>query len=163
MIPSDRYAHTNPAFAALCLHWVAQGYQEISATRAEVDASRFLSPVWGIMALALLAPSRVRERLPRTAAAQLTNLFSENPTWRYTLPVAMQAWAEPFWSGVRLGVAAGVLDMQDGRLQATGGVTHPADEVSLTLRKCALVLGKIIAKQGADSAIGLAVGIRVTR
>lgn len=161
MIPFDRYAHTNPAFAALCLHWVAEGYQEVAGGRA--DAPRLLSPVWGMLSLALLAPGRVRERLPRTATARLTNLLRENSTWRFALPEAMRIWTEPFWSGLRLGVATGILTLQEGRLQATGTLSLPSGETQLTLRKCAVVIGKILAKEGSDSAVGLAFGITLTR
>src|SRR5690349_9003070 len=99
MTPYDRFAHTNPAFGALCLHWVAQGYQD--AAEGRTNAPRLLSPVWGILALALLAPRRVRERLPQTATGRLTNLLSSNPEWRFVLPDAMRSWADPFWSAVR--------------------------------------------------------------
>ena len=159
-VPYDRFAHTNPAFCALCLHWVASGYQ--GAAEGRIDAPRLLSPVWGIAALALLAPRRVRELLPRTAASHLTNLLQEHPEWRYALPDAMRALALPFWDAVKLGVATGILQLEGGRIMASGKTTLPSGPLELDLRKRAIALGKSFAKEGPDSAVALAMGLSVT-
>jgi len=160
MTPYDRFAHTNPAFGALCLHWVADGYQQ--AAEGRTDAPRSLSPVWGIVALVLLAPLRVRERLPESGAKRLTNLLSENPEWRLSLPDAMRACAGPFWSSVKFGVATGILSLDEGRLRPKGKPARPSGEMDRNLRKRATALGKVLAREGTDSAVSLAIGITVT-
>lgn len=161
MTPHDRFAHTNPAFGALCLHWAAHGYQEAASGRT--NAPRLLSPVWAVVALVLLGPRRVRDRLPQTATSRLSNLLTDNPDWRFGLPDAMRAWAAPFWSAVRFGVATGVLSVEEARLRAIGAVPRPEGEMGRDLRKRATALGKVLAKEGADSAIALALGLVVVR
>jgi hypothetical protein len=161
MTPYDRFAYANPAFGAVCLHWVSQGYQEAASGRT--NAPRLLCSAWGVVALALLAPSRVRERLPQRATGRLTNLLDANPEWRFALPDAIRAWIEPFWSGVRFGVATGVLSVSEARLRATGSVVRPEGSVDRDLRNRAVVFGKALAREGTDSAVALALGMTVIR
>jgi hypothetical protein len=158
-IPIDRFTHTNPAFVAACLHWVAAGYQEQAEGR--VTAPRFLSLVWASLTLVLLAPVAVRKRLPLTAAARLAHLFQENAEWRFAATDAMHNTASPFWAGVAFGIASKTLALETLRLRATGRVSRPSEIEAIDLRRRALVFGRILAREGLDRDIALAVGVAV--
>jgi hypothetical protein len=148
--PTDEFAHSNPAFGTACLWWFCRGYEK-AADKMNAP-NRTVSPVWGMLALALLAPQRTREGLPKTAGARLAKLIFENPRWKAAAPDAIQEWIAPFWDAVRLGVATGVLTLTGGRLVATGRVVRPAS-YALEFMKKATALGAIVAQDGADEAL----------
>lgn len=138
MTPNDRFAHSNPAFGAASLCWVADGFQAEAGSRA---LERFLSPLWAMVSLALLTPDRVRERLAKSASGRLTNLTDDNPEWRLQLPLVVSSWSNPFWQALRFGIATQILDFSNGRIM-TGSMSPklPADPFARDLRKRATVL-----------------------
>ncbi|WP_157758758.1 three component ABC system middle component [Cystobacter fuscus] len=156
----DQFAHSNPAFGAICLRWVCQGYQEQQIRQD--GAAQGLHFLWGILSLVLLAPERIRRELPLTAKGKLSILLNENPEWKVELPHAIKGWAKPFWSSVRMGVATGVLTFAEGRLLSLGSTKEPDSEASVLLRRHAVALGKIFAKEGGDRAIALVFGLVVS-
>jgi len=155
----DSFAHSNPAFGAYALHWLCRGYGEAAEGRTDDFAD--LSPVWGMLGLALLAPATVREELPDRSSRKLSILFQENPHWRLSAPTALRTWKDPFWDSVAYGQATGVLELVGGRLRATGRVRAPTDDISLALKKKAKTLGTIMAKEESDSAIAMITGVVV--
>lgn len=155
----DLFAHANPAFAALCLHWVCAGYE--SETMKRSDASKYLAVPWGVLALVLLGPTGPRSELPSTAARRLTLLIDEHPHWRAALPDAMQEWAIAFWRGLALGISTGVLALENGRVRAALAPKKPETEPVRDLRKRSTALGKVLAREGSDKGISAAVGLEI--
>lgn len=160
MSSHDLYAHTNPAFSAVCTRWVAEGFQ-LAAEDNEHVVAKHISPFWIMVSLALLAPVNIRKLLPQTSSGHLTKLMYEHPEWRFGLADAVKAWVDPFWAGMRLGTASGILSLAGGRIQATGSMLSPINETQKDLRKRALTLGKIIAKEKSDEAVSFAFGLSV--
>lgn len=156
----DWFAHTNPAFGAVGLHWLCAGYEEL--TKSRKDASRHLSFVWGLAGIALLAPESVRAELPGSSAKRLMNLIAEHPHWRADLPEAMRLWAPAFWRAVAYGVSTGGLAFANGRLRKGKLLKGSSGPLADALRKRAVTLGKVFANEGSDDAIALAFGLQVT-
>jgi len=157
----DWFAHTNPAFGAVVIHWLCAGYEEL--TKSRKDASRHLSFVWGLVGIALLAPEAVRAELPGSSAKRLMNLIAEHPHWRADLPEAIRLWVPSFWHAIAYGVSTGGLIFANGRLQKGKVHKGPYSSLAEVLRKHAVTLGKVLANEGSDDAIALAFGLQVTR
>ena len=155
----DTFTQTNPAFGALCLRWISEGYQEESARRG-ADLP-YVSPFWALVGLVLLTPEQVRANLPERATAKLSGLLYEHPEWRATIADGVRGWVAPFWDAFRLGVATRVLALVDGRLRATGTVQSPATASDLALRRKAVTLGRLLAKESGDEARSLVFGVSV--
>ncbi len=128
----DTFTQTNPAFGALCLRWISEGYQEESARRG-ADLP-YVSPFWALVGLVLLTPEQVRANLPERATAKLSGLLYEHPEWRATIA-----------DGVR----------------GCGTVQSPATASDLALRRKAVTLGRLLAKESGDEARSLVFGVSV--
>lgn len=109
----------------------------------------------------MLAPEEIRRELPLTSNGKLSLLLHKNPKWKVEIPQAVKGWVNPFWLSVRLGVATGTLTFAKGRLFSVGGVKEPEPEAGLLLRKHAMALGGMLAKEGGDDAIALIFGLVV--
>lgn len=159
MKAADRYAHANPAICAACLRWIAEGYE--AAADGRTDAPRNVALVWAMLSLGLLLPREVRHALPSTANKRLVNLVAENPIWRAALPDAARSAKEAYWSGLSLAVATRVLGIEHGRLVVRGKMSRPDTSDIGDLRTKSITLGKLLANEGSDEAVGLALGIWV--
>ncbi len=159
MNAADRYAHANPAICAACLRWIAEGYED--AADGRVDAPRHVALVWAMLALGLLLPREVRDVLPSRSTKRLVNLVAENPMWRASLPDAARFAKDAYWSGVSLAVATGVLGIEHGRLVVRGKMSRPDISDIADLRTKSITFGKMLANEGVDEAVGLALGIWV--
>lgn len=156
----DGFIQTNPAFALMTIRWMAEGY-ETHAKGIEGAFARMLS-IWGVIGLALLAPTGIRARLPLMASARLRRVVDVDPLFSFSIPLAARTVAGPAWKGICLGVATKTLALEKGRLRALGEVTMPADEVTIDLRKRSRALGGILVREGSDHGIASALGIVVS-
>lgn len=153
----DRYVHENPAFVASSLRWIVAAYRK--ELRKKFDDERGLLIPWGMVGLALVAPARIRNRLPKTASAKLAILLDENPSWKPLLPLAIRAWSEPFWAGMRYGIVRGVLGLDNARVMNKGRMKAPASDLARELKKKAELVGKLFAAEGTDRSLGTVLGI----
>lgn len=149
MLPQsiDIFSHTNPAFAAVCLRWLSEGFQKQQIELSVTDNKKMMPIYWGIIGLALLSPDKIREQLPKASSKRLQTLFSEHEDWKNSLALSIKSWADPFWKGVRFGTACSVLRFQGARIQPIGEIKMPVDILGLDLRKKGITLGKIFAKE----------------
>ena len=153
----DEFAHMNPAFGAFVLHHVCRGYEH--ATTERVDAFRNLSPTWGMLALALLAPTTTRDQVPGSKRNHLSVLLTKHPEWRNSAPLALRMWADPFWKAVSFGLATGSITIKDGRIAKAGRLKVPTKEPATTLRRKADVLGALLANEESDDRLSLLFGV----
>lgn len=156
---ADTFTQTNPAFGALCLRWVSEGYQHESARQGREPG--YVSTLWAFVALVLLSPEQVRAALPDRSTAKLSGLLHQHPEWRAALADGVRGWVAPFWDALRLALATGVLELVDGRLRAVGAIQSPATESDLSLRTKAMTLGKLLAKESGDDQRSLVFGLTI--
>ncbi|HVL48150.1 MAG TPA: three component ABC system middle component [Candidatus Thermoplasmatota archaeon] len=108
----DRYAHKNPAFAAVVIHAVAKGYSR--------KQGRGIPIPWAILSIPYLASKSVRDQIPKAWNAKLTNLFENHPQWQAQNAEALRSNVKYFWPALRLGISRGILVLQEGRISASG-------------------------------------------
>lgn len=147
----DRFAHTNPAFGAVCLHWTCSGYAAGKAKRKQEP--RGLSPVWAMLSLAFLAAQDSRQDMPEGPQGKLALLVDKHPEWRAFAADAIRIWSAPFWDSIRLGIATRTLGFEHGRVIALGEVGTPRTPDDLQLREQAIAWGKLLAKEESDPAL----------
>lgn len=158
----DEFAHSNPAFCALVTHWAAKGFEEEAASNDPGSQWR-LQAVWAMSILALVSPNTVRAKLPKKANAKISLLFDSNADWRASIAEAVESWAPSFWRGIRYGRSTGILEISSSGLRATGSPQVPTDLEAIDLRSKAIVLGRLLAKEGSDDRIALAMGLVIER
>src|SRR5690242_933855 len=94
---ADVFAQSNPALCAICVHWLCVGYERRAQKATSSRAPSHLLPIWAMLGLALLIPSRVREQLRERPNAKLSKLFDEHPEWRAFACDAIRGIVDSFW------------------------------------------------------------------
>ena len=162
MATVDGFAQTNPAFFAVCIHWMCTGYETSVRQHERENVPAYMSPVWAMFGLALLTPSAVRKKLPERSNAKLSILLDEHPEWRAVACDAVRGVVDPFWEAVRFGFSTRIFTMVGGRLCATGAVLAPAKKtMAADLRRRAIALGAMIGHVGDELEISTIFGIEV--
>lgn len=142
-LPFDRYAHKNPAFAAVLIHGVAAGYAARKVKGIAVP--------WAMLSIPYLAAESIRTRIPKSYNASLSILLDKHPAWQAQNAEALRGAAKFFWPAMRLGVARGILTLQDGRVRTIG----PLNEAGLSdldsIYAVAEKLGRFLAKESEET------------
>lgn len=139
----DLFAHTNPAFGATCLHWIAAGFARQAPER--------LGPLFPFAALglSLLAADRTRNELPWGLSAKLPKQLDDHPHWREFATESIREWRSPFWDAVLLGAATGMLELKGSRLVA--GKPPKDDPSAEAMKKRADTYGYMLAREDEES------------
>jgi hypothetical protein len=160
----DAFIQHNPAFALYGIFWMSVGYLDAGHISSKKATPNDLMPVFSaLFGLTLLGPDKVREKLPLTANAKLSiflmKIFNEHPDWRMGTERAITSWSEPFWDAVRLGIASGVLTLDQMRLRPLRKSIRPqvagnaSNTLAEDLQRRASVFGKMVRRDGGEEAL----------
>lgn len=152
-LPLDVFVHSNPALSALAIHWTVSGYEK---ERKNADGLLF---TWSIFALAAVASSHYRDRLPKTTNARLTLYYAENPELRVAVPSMLAVWRDAFWTGLRYGVSANMLSLRTLRVSSVKTRMPARTGFAEGLEAVANRLGRMLAREGSDDRIASALGV----
>jgi hypothetical protein len=155
---SDTFAHSNAAYSANALAWLCRGYAN-GAIKSTRDPG--LPFIWAIVGLCLVSPNGVRAALPRGQTAKLQILFRDHPEWKAILPDAIRGWVKPFWEGLRLGAASGILGVAKGRIILISEPSASDAEFAERLKTACVVFGRMISRLS-DAELQMILGIGVT-
>ena len=158
----DTFSQTNPAFAALSIRWLCEGYEEVTSNINGVTANQenYISPLWAIVGVSLISPDAIRNQLPQSSNKRLRKLMQENDVWTASLIQGIQMWRTPFWLAVRYGVGKGIISVEHGRLRKMGRLKSPSDIFPREIRRKSKTLGKLFAQERDDSTLAILFGIR---
>jgi hypothetical protein len=139
--PREEAALFNPAYLALILHGLSNGY------RKEQKAP--LPLVLAFVGVPLVANGTNRAALPRSVATSLGAWFERNPEIRERLPTQCRAFVGLVQSALQFGLSGGVLEMtSDGGIAARGKVTAAAGSEHLLILNRATLAGRLLARAG---------------
>ena len=149
--PQVEAAMLNPALFAAILSVGARGF-EGRAGEPPVWLSGFLIPP-----LTLHRPTR--EALPKTVATHLASWVTREPLVRAGFPQLAKQLTPLTMEGLRVGLRAGILTFEDGRLRGTLGTPSAEGDLRDILRAADLV-GRWLTKLDQPSSAFALLGVR---
>lgn len=153
--PIDTELHKDPMAAAVVLHWLAEGHAS-----ARNLGEGIVIP-WAILGIGLIATETTRRMLPLRKQSFVGWVRNEGARhWRGYSKQTVGAWTSTFWMAVAHGQATGILDIQKGRVIATGKVTTPSTTSHAGLiRRTARALGGTLGGEQDDLRIASTLGL----
>lgn len=144
----EEIVYANPAGLAIYLNWVCEGYER--AARKHASDGPAIHPLFGMMAASTCASPALIARLPSGNRSALRNAAHVMESWVLETPALVRDWNPIYWKAVLTGCEAGLLQLHQLRITATGTSPKPVTEGQIQDRTKAMTLGRMLGQEYSD-------------